>query len=156
MMVVFVLGSMVCSCFAKEEGQVKSCRFSHSVNAGASMEVTESGTLMLVRLLQSLNARSPMEVTLSGMLMLVRLSHSLNALSPIEVGAYLLVLFGTCVLRNLRNLLGHVHVQMIQHLLLQPIVCFQCRLFPVSDFRPDERIQREPRRKQGYYKRGNG
>lgn len=51
-----------------------------------------------------------------------------------NIGAYLLVLFGTCVLRNLRNLLGHVHVQMIQHLLLQPIVCFQCRLFPVSDF----------------------
>ena len=85
MMVVFVLGSMVCSCFAKEEGQVKSCRFSHSVNAGASMEVTESGTLVLVSLLQPLNASSPMDVTLSGMLMLVGLLQLLNASSPMDV-----------------------------------------------------------------------
>ena len=49
---VSALGSMVCNCLAKEEGQVNSFRFAHVENASFPIEVTESGTLILVRLLQ--------------------------------------------------------------------------------------------------------
>ena len=81
---VSALGSIVCNCLAKEEGQVNSFRFAHVENASFPIEVTLSGMLMLVRLLHSLNAPPPMVVTLSGMLMLVRLSCRPSSPAPVR------------------------------------------------------------------------